>query len=134
MTIHLDKTKLRAPGARGRGADATPPPANAVLSRRSPDRRCSRRRGRISTMCSCPRARRRRSSRTRRWPRRITVLGGEGTISLAGTNAGTAGVRAGDAIPVRGRGNDTVHQHRCRPARTDGHGRGERTWPRRRRC
>ena len=29
------------------------------------------------------------------------VLGGEGTITVAGVESGTAGVRAGDAIPVR---------------------------------
>jgi mannose-6-phosphate isomerase-like protein (cupin superfamily) len=29
------------------------------------------------------------------------VLGGEGSISVAGVESGTAGVRAGDAIPVR---------------------------------
>ena len=29
------------------------------------------------------------------------MLGGEGTISVAGGESGTAGVRAGDAIPVR---------------------------------
>jgi mannose-6-phosphate isomerase-like protein (cupin superfamily) len=29
------------------------------------------------------------------------VLAGEGTLSVAGGEAGTAGVRAGDAIPVR---------------------------------
>jgi mannose-6-phosphate isomerase-like protein (cupin superfamily) len=34
MTIRLDKSQLRAPGARGRGAAIPPPPPNAVLSRR----------------------------------------------------------------------------------------------------
>ena len=29
------------------------------------------------------------------------VLGGEGTISVAGVESGTAAVRAGDAIPIR---------------------------------
>jgi mannose-6-phosphate isomerase-like protein (cupin superfamily) len=101
MTIHLDKTKLRAPGARGRGADATPPPANAVLSRRVAGPSM------FSTTWSyldhvlVP-----AGAATPELPHETLaeayyVLGGEGTISLAGTNAGTAGVRAGDAIPVR---------------------------------
>src|SRR6188768_2130815 len=35
MTIRFDKSLLRAPGARGRGAPVPPPPPNAVLSRRA---------------------------------------------------------------------------------------------------
>src|SRR5690349_13582195 len=34
MTVRLDPSLLRAPGGRGRGASAEPPPANAALSRR----------------------------------------------------------------------------------------------------
>jgi mannose-6-phosphate isomerase-like protein (cupin superfamily) len=101
MTIRLDKTQLRAPGARGRGAAATPPPANAVLSRRVAGPSM------FSTTWSyldhvlVP-----AGAATPELPHETLaeayyVLGGEGTISLLGTDAGTAAVRAGDAIPVR---------------------------------
>lgn len=101
MTIRLDKSLLRAPGARGRGAAIPPPAPDAVLSRRVAGPAM------FSTTWSyidhvlVP-----SGTATPELPHdgvaeAYYVLGGEGTISLAGVASGTAGVRAGDAIPVR---------------------------------
>jgi mannose-6-phosphate isomerase-like protein (cupin superfamily) len=101
MTIRLDKSQLRAPGVRGRGAPIPPPPPNAVLSRRVAGPAM------FSTTWSyldhvvVP-----AGASTPELPHDAIaeayyVLGGEGTISVAGTESGTAAVRAGDAIPVR---------------------------------
>ena len=101
MTIRLDKSQLRAPGARGRGAAVPPAPPNAVLSRRVAGPAM------FSTTWSyldhivIP-----AGASTLDLPHDAVaeayyVLGGEGTISLAGAEPGTAAVRAGDAIPVR---------------------------------
>jgi mannose-6-phosphate isomerase-like protein (cupin superfamily) len=101
MTIRLDKSQLRAPGARGRGAAIPPPPPNAVLSRRVAGPAM------FSTTWSyldhvvVP-----AGASTPELPHDAIaeayyVLGGEGTISVAGAESGTAAVRAGDAIPVR---------------------------------
>jgi len=101
MTIRLDKSQLRAAGARGRGAAIPPPPANAVLSRRVAGPAM------FSTTWSyldhvvVP-----AGASTPELPHDAIaeayyVLDGEGTISLAGAESGTAAVRAGDAIPVR---------------------------------
>src|SRR5580765_289944 len=101
MTIRLDRSLLSAAGARGRGAAVPPPPPNAVLSRRvaGPEM--------LSTTWSyldhvvVP-----AGASTPELPHDAIaeayyVLGGEGTISVAGAESGTAAVRAGDAIPVR---------------------------------
>ena len=101
MTIRLDKSPLRAPGVRGRGAAIPPAPPNAVLSRRVAGPAM------FSTTWSyvdhivVP-----SGESTPELPHDATaeayyVLGGEGTISVAGADSGTAAVRAGDAIPVR---------------------------------
>ena len=101
MTIRLDKSQLRAPGARGRGAATPPPPPNAVLSRRVAGPAM------FSTTWSyldhvvVP-----AGASTPELPHDAIaeayyVLGGEGTISVAGAESGTAAVRVGDAIPVR---------------------------------
>jgi mannose-6-phosphate isomerase-like protein (cupin superfamily) len=101
MTIRLDKSQLRAPGARGRGATIPPPAPNAVLSRRVAGPAM------FSTTWSyldhvvVP-----AGASTPELPHDAIaeayyVLGGEGTISVAGAESGTAAVRAGDAIPVR---------------------------------
>jgi hypothetical protein len=100
MTVRLDTSLLRAPGARGRGP-ATPPPPNAVLSRRIAGPAM------FSTTWSyvdhvlVP-----AGAATPELPHQTVaeayyVLGGEGTVSVAGAESGTAAVRAGDAIPVR---------------------------------
>jgi mannose-6-phosphate isomerase-like protein (cupin superfamily) len=101
MTVRLDTSLLRAPGARGRGAPVPPPPPNAVLSRRLAGPAM------FSTTWSYV-------DHVLVPPGAVTpelahdgiaeayyVLGGEGTISVAAAEAGTAAVRAGDAIPVR---------------------------------
>lgn len=101
MTIRLDKSLLRAPGARGRGAAVPPAPPNAVLSRRVAGPAM------FSTTWSyldhivIP-----AGASTPELPHDAIaeayyVLGGEGTISVAGVESGTAPVKPGDAIPVR---------------------------------
>jgi mannose-6-phosphate isomerase-like protein (cupin superfamily) len=101
MTVRLDKLQLRAPGARGRGASVQPPPANAVLSRRVAGPAI------FSTTWSyldhvlVPAGAGTPEVVHDGIAEAYYVLGGEGTISLAGAESGTAAVRAGDAIPVR---------------------------------
>jgi mannose-6-phosphate isomerase-like protein (cupin superfamily) len=100
MTIRLDTSLLRAAGARGRGA-ATPAAPNAVLSRRvAGPAMFSTTWSYIDHVLVPP------GAATPELPHdglaeAYYVLGGEGTISVAGVAAGTAGVRTGDAIPVR---------------------------------
>jgi mannose-6-phosphate isomerase-like protein (cupin superfamily) len=101
MTIRLDKTLLRAPGARVRGAAVPPPPANAVLSRRIAGPAVfSTTWAYIDHVLVPP------GASTPELPHdgiaeAYYVLGGEGTITVAATGPSTASVRAGDAIPVR---------------------------------
>ena len=101
MTIRLDKSQLRAPGARGRGASVPPPPANAVLSRRVAGPAM------FSTTWSyvdhvvVPAGASTPELAHDAIAEAYYVLGGEGTISVAGAETGAAAVRAGDAIPVR---------------------------------
>ena len=101
MTIRLDKSMLRAPGARGRGAAVPPPAPNAVLSRRAAGPAMfSTTWSYIDHVLVPP------GASTLELPHdgvaeAYYVLGGEGTISVAGVESGTAAVRAGDAIPVR---------------------------------
>jgi mannose-6-phosphate isomerase-like protein (cupin superfamily) len=101
MTIRLDKALLRAAGARGRGASTPPPAPNAVLSRRVAGPAM------FSTMWSyldhvlVPSGAATPELAHEALGEAYYVLGGEGTISVAGVESGTAGVRAGDAIPVR---------------------------------
>ena len=102
MTIRLDKSLLRAAGARGRGASLPPPAPNAVLSRRvAGPAMFSTTWSYLDHVLVPP------GASTPELPHEglgeaYYVLGGEGTISVAGVEPGTAGVRAGDAIPVRG--------------------------------
>jgi mannose-6-phosphate isomerase-like protein (cupin superfamily) len=101
MTIRLDKSLLRVPGARGRGASVPPPPPTAVLSRRvAGPAMFSTTWSYIDHVLVPP------GAATPELPHdgfaeAYYVLGGEGTISVAGGESGTAGIRAGDAIPVR---------------------------------
>jgi mannose-6-phosphate isomerase-like protein (cupin superfamily) len=100
MTIRLDKTQLRAPGARGRGA-APPPPANAVLSRRAAAPSM------FSTTWSyidhvlVPAGASTPDLAHDSVAEAYYVLAGEGTVSVSGADPATAAVRTGDAIPVR---------------------------------
>jgi mannose-6-phosphate isomerase-like protein (cupin superfamily) len=101
MTIRLDKSLLRAAGARGRGASVPPPAPNAVLSRRAAGPAMfSTTWSYIDHVLVPP------GAATPELPHDAVaeayyVLGGEGTLSVAGVEPGTAGVRAGDAIPIR---------------------------------
>lgn len=101
MTIRLDKSLLRAAGARGRGA-ATPAAApNPVLSRRAAGPAM------FSTTWSyidhvlVPPGATTPELAHDGLAEAYYVLGGDGSISVTGVESGTAGVRAGDAIPVR---------------------------------
>ena len=101
MTIRLDKALLRAPGARGRGASIPPPAPNAVLSRRvAGPAMFSTTWSYIDHVLVPPGAATPELAHDG-LGEAYYVLGGEGTISVAGVESGTAGVRAGDAIPVR---------------------------------
>ena len=101
MTMRLDKSLLRAPGARGRGAAVPPPPPDAVLSRRVAGPA-----GFSTTWAYLDHVLGPPGASTPELPHdslaeAYYVLGGEGTVSVAGGEPGTAGIRAGDAIPVR---------------------------------
>jgi mannose-6-phosphate isomerase-like protein (cupin superfamily) len=101
MTIRFDPSLLRAPGARGRGAPVPPPAPNAVLSRRVAGPSM------FSTTWSyidhvlVPSGAATPELAHDGVAEAYYVLGGEGTVSVAGGEAGTAAVRAGDAIPIR---------------------------------
>jgi len=101
MTIRLDKLLLRPAGARGRGAPIPEAAPNAVLSRRvAGPAMFSTTWSYIDHVLVPP------GAATPELPHdgfaeAYYVLGGEGTISVAGVAQGTAAVRAGDAIPVR---------------------------------
>jgi mannose-6-phosphate isomerase-like protein (cupin superfamily) len=101
MTIRLDKSLLRAPGARGRGTAVPSPPPNAVLSRRVAGPAMFATTWSYLDHVVVP-----AGASTPELPHDAIaeayyVLGGEGTISIAGAESGTAAVRTGDAIPVR---------------------------------
>jgi len=101
MTIRLDKSLLRAAGARGRAAATAAAPPNAVLSRRAAGPAM------FSTTWSyidhvlVPPGAATPELAHDGFAEAYYVLGGDGSISVTGVESGTAGVRAGDAIPVR---------------------------------
>jgi mannose-6-phosphate isomerase-like protein (cupin superfamily) len=101
MTIRLDKSLLRAAGARGRAAATPAAPPNAVLSRRAAGPAM------FSTTWSyidhvlVPPGAATPELAHDGFAEAYYVLGGDGSISVTGVESGTAGVRAGDAIPVR---------------------------------
>ena len=100
MTMRLDASLLRAAGARGRGA-APPPDPKAVLSRRVLGPAV------FSTTWSyvdhvvVPPGAATPSLAHDSVGEAYYVLAGEGAIAVKGTQAETAAVRAGDAIPIR---------------------------------
>jgi mannose-6-phosphate isomerase-like protein (cupin superfamily) len=101
MTIRLDKSLLRAAGARGRGAAIPPAPPNAVLSRRVAGPAM------FSTTWSyldhvvVPPGAATPELVHDALAEAYYVLGGEGTITVAGAEPGPAAVRSGDAAAVR---------------------------------
>jgi mannose-6-phosphate isomerase-like protein (cupin superfamily) len=101
MTIRLDKSLLRTAGARGRGTAIPEVAPNAVLSRRvAGPAMFSTTWSYIDHVLVPP------GTSTPELPHdglaeAYYVLGGEGTMSVAGVAPGTTAVRAGDAIPVR---------------------------------
>src|SRR5262245_36042341 len=101
MTIRLDKSQLRAPGARGRGAPATPPPADAVLSRRAAGPSMFSTTWAYVDHVVVPAGASTPDLPHDALAEAYYVLGGEGTVTVAGQDPATAPVRTGDAIPVR---------------------------------
>jgi mannose-6-phosphate isomerase-like protein (cupin superfamily) len=100
MTMRLDASLLRAPGARGRGA-APAPDAKAILSRRVLGPAVfSTTWAYVDHVMVPPGATTPELSHDS-VGEAYYVLGGEGTISVKGAAAGTAPVRVGDAIPIR---------------------------------
>ena len=101
MTIRLDRSLLSAVGGRGRGAAVSAAAPNSVRSRRAAGAAMfSTTWSYIDHVLVPP------GAATPELPHdglaeAYYVLGGEGTISVAGIESGTAAVRAGDAIPVR---------------------------------
>jgi mannose-6-phosphate isomerase-like protein (cupin superfamily) len=101
MTFRLERSQLRAAGARGRGAAAPAAAPDATLSRRVAGPAV------FSTTWSyldhvlVPPGAATPEVRHDALAEAYYVLGGEGTISITGGESGTALVRAGDAIPVR---------------------------------
>jgi mannose-6-phosphate isomerase-like protein (cupin superfamily) len=101
ITMRLDTSLLRAPGARGRGASTPPADPKAVLSRRVLGPAVfSTTWSYIDHVLVPP------GAATAELPHDAVgeayyVLGGEGTIGVKGAESGTASIRAGDAIPVR---------------------------------
>jgi mannose-6-phosphate isomerase-like protein (cupin superfamily) len=101
MTMRLDRTLLRAPGARGRGAAAPAPDPKAVLSRRVLGPAV------FSTTWSyvdhvvVPPGATTPDLSHDSIGEAYYVLSGEGTISVKGGATGVAPVRTGDAIPIR---------------------------------
>jgi mannose-6-phosphate isomerase-like protein (cupin superfamily) len=101
MTFRLDPSQLRAPGARGRGAAAAPPRLNTVLSRRvAPPAIFSTTWAYIDHVLVPPGVATSDLAHES-VAEAYYVLGGEGTITLIDGNAGTAAVRAGDALAIR---------------------------------
>ena len=101
MTIRFDRSLLSAAGARGRGAPVSPPAPHAVLSRRAAGPAM------FSTAWSyvehvlVPPGASTPGLALDGLAESYYVLGGEGTLTVAGGESETAAVRAGDAIPVR---------------------------------
>jgi mannose-6-phosphate isomerase-like protein (cupin superfamily) len=101
MTMRLDRSLLRAAGARGRGAAAATPDPKAPLSRRVLGPAVfSTTWSYVDHVVVPP------GATTPELPHDSVgeayyVLGGEGTITVKGAAGGTAPVRTGDAIPVR---------------------------------
>ena len=100
MTIRLDRSLLSAAGARGRGPIPQPAPHAVLWRRAAGPAMFSTTWSYIDHVLVPP------GASTPELPHdglaeAYYVLGGDGTISVAGLEPGTAGVRAGDAIPVR---------------------------------
>jgi mannose-6-phosphate isomerase-like protein (cupin superfamily) len=101
MTMRLDTSLLRAPGARGRGAATPPPDPKAILSRRVlAPAVFSTTWSYVDHVVVPP------GATTPEVPHDSVgeayyVLGGEGTISVKGAASGKAPVRTGDAIAIR---------------------------------
>jgi mannose-6-phosphate isomerase-like protein (cupin superfamily) len=101
MTIRLDPSQLRAPGARGRGVTAPPPPANAVLSRRVAGPAMFSTSWAYIDHVLVPSGGATADLAHDGAGEAYYVLAGDGTVTVSGADGGTAAVRAGDALAVR---------------------------------
>lgn len=101
MTIRLDTSRLRAAAARGGGPSPVPAAANAVLSRRVAGPAMFSTKWSYLDHVLVPAGASTGELAHDGLAEAYYVLGGEGTISVASVESATAGVRAGDAIPVR---------------------------------
>jgi mannose-6-phosphate isomerase-like protein (cupin superfamily) len=101
MTIRLDPSQLRAPGARGRGVAAPPPPANAVLSRRVAGPAMFSTSWAYIDHVLVPSGGATADLAHDGAGEAYYVLAGDGTVTVSGADGGTAAVRAGDALAVR---------------------------------
>src|SRR3954467_13257182 len=99
MTVRMDPALLRAGGGRGRGAPASPPPANAVLSRRIAGPAMFSTTWAYLDHVLVPPGSATPELAHDSVGEAYYVLGGEGTLTVSGS--GPAAVRAGDAIAVR---------------------------------
>ncbi|HXH24494.1 MAG TPA: cupin domain-containing protein [Vicinamibacterales bacterium] len=101
MTMRLDRTLLRAPGARGRGAAPAPPPT-AVLSRRALGPSVFSTTWAYVDHVLVPPDASTPELAHETIGEAYYVLAGSGTVTVTGpAGTETAPIRAGDAIPIR---------------------------------
>src|SRR6185503_14562885 len=100
MTMRLDTSLLRAPGARGRGAATPPPDPKAVLSRRVLGPAVFSTTWSYIDQVLAPPGASTPALAHDTAGEAYYVLAGQGGIMVKGAQAETAAVRAGDAIPV----------------------------------
>jgi uncharacterized cupin superfamily protein len=100
MTLRLDRSLLRAPGARGRGAAAAASPT-AVLSRRALGPSVFSTTWAYVDHVLVPPGASTAELAHETVGEAYYVLAGSGTITVKGPASETAPVRAGDAIPIR---------------------------------
>ena len=101
MTMRLDRALLRAPGARGRGAAPAAPSPTAVLSRRALGPSVFSTTWAYIDHVMVPPGASTPEQAHDAVGEAYYVLGGTGTVTIAGPAPETSPVRTGDAIPIR---------------------------------